>query len=106
MKHKQSDAKMLAMKHQNSKPVHQEVRIGHVHLKVADLHGALAFYRDVLGFELTQRLGDQAAFFSWRLPPSHWTEHLGKSGWFATPSWRDRSLSRRHCLSDTRRTGR
>jgi catechol-2,3-dioxygenase len=33
-----------------SKPVHQEVRIGHVHLKVADLDWALAFYRDVLGF--------------------------------------------------------
>ena len=45
------------MKHQMSKPVHPEVRIGHVHLKVADLERALAFYRDVLGFELTQRFG-------------------------------------------------
>ena len=44
-----------AMKHQKSKPVHPEVRIGHVHLKVADLERSLAFYRDVLGFELTQR---------------------------------------------------
>ena len=43
-----------------SKPVHPEVRIGHVHLKVADLERALAFYRDVLGFELTQRYGHQA----------------------------------------------
>jgi catechol 2,3-dioxygenase len=41
-----------------------EVRIGHVHLKVADLERAIAFYRDVLGFELTQRIGDQAAFLS------------------------------------------
>ncbi len=38
------------------------VDIGHVHLKVADLERALAFYRDILGFELMQRMGDQAAF--------------------------------------------
>ena len=37
-------------------------RIGHVHLKVADLDRAIAFYRDVLGFTLTQRYGHQAAF--------------------------------------------
>jgi catechol 2,3-dioxygenase len=36
-------------------------RIGHVHLKVADLERALAFYNGVLGFEVTQRLGDSAA---------------------------------------------
>src|SRR5436305_9985059 len=47
-----------------SKPVHPEVRIGHVHLKVADLDRALSFYRDVLGFEEMQRYGDQAAFLS------------------------------------------
>jgi catechol 2,3-dioxygenase len=41
-----------------------EVRIGHVHLKVADLERAISFYRDVLGFELMQRMGDQAAFLS------------------------------------------
>jgi catechol 2,3-dioxygenase len=40
------------------------VRIGHVHLKVADLARSLAFYRDVLGFELTQRFGAGAAFVS------------------------------------------
>ncbi len=40
------------------------VDVGHVHLKVADLDRALAFYRDVLGFELQQRLGDSAAFLS------------------------------------------
>ena len=44
--------------------VHPEVRIGHVHLKVADLDRALAFYRDVLGFDLTQRFGRHAAFLS------------------------------------------
>ena len=37
--------------------IHPDVRIGHVHLKVADLDRALRFYRDVLGFELTQRYG-------------------------------------------------
>lgn len=40
------------------------VRIGHVHLKVADIERALAFYRDVLGFEITQRYGSQAVFLS------------------------------------------
>ncbi len=40
------------------------VRIGHVHLKVADLERALGFYRDVLGFQLTQRFGTSAAFLS------------------------------------------
>ena len=45
----------------DSKPLHPDVRIGHVHLKVADLDRALSFYQDVLGFELTQRYGGQAA---------------------------------------------
>jgi len=40
------------------------VDIGHVHLKVADIDRSLAFWRDVLGFELTQRLADEAAFLS------------------------------------------
>jgi len=40
------------------------VRIGHVHLKVADLERALKFYRDILGFEVMQRLGDGAVFLS------------------------------------------
>src|ERR1043166_8405482 len=47
-----------------ARPIHPQVRIGHVHLKVADLERAIAFYRDVLGFELTQRYGHQAAFLS------------------------------------------
>jgi catechol 2,3-dioxygenase len=45
-------------------PINANVRIGHVHLKVADLDRSLAFYRDVLGFEVTQRLGSQAVFLS------------------------------------------
>ena len=40
------------------------VQVGHIHLKVADLDRAIAFYRDVLGFDLKQRMGDQAAFLS------------------------------------------
>jgi catechol 2,3-dioxygenase-like lactoylglutathione lyase family enzyme len=44
-----------------SKPIDPGVRIGHVHLKVAELERALAFYVGVLGFELTQRYGTQAA---------------------------------------------
>src|SRR6476660_4632395 len=45
-------------------PIDPQVRMGHVHLKVADLERAIGFYRDVLGFELMQRMGDQAAFLS------------------------------------------
>jgi catechol 2,3-dioxygenase len=54
----------MAQKQNNPKPIDPEVRIGHVHLKVADLERAIGFYRDVLGFELMQRMGDQAAFLS------------------------------------------
>ena len=45
-------------------PIDPGTRIGHVHLKVADLERALGFWRDLLGFELTQRYGAQAAFLS------------------------------------------
>src|SRR5437763_16247323 len=61
----------------NSKPVHPEVRIGHIHLKVAGLDRALAFYRDVLGFELTQRFGNQAAFLS----AGGYHHHIGLNTW-------------------------
>src|SRR5216110_3247983 len=61
----------------NSKSIHPEVRIGHVHLKVADLDRALAFYRDVLGFELTQRYGRQAAFLS----AGGYHHHIGLNTW-------------------------
>lgn len=52
-------------------------RIGHVHLKVADLDRALGFYRDVLGFELMQRYGDQAAFIS----AGGYHHHIGLNTW-------------------------
>ncbi len=51
--------------------------IGHVHLRVADLERAIAFYRDVLGFELTQRYGDQAAFLS----AGGYHHHIGLNTW-------------------------
>ena len=53
------------------------VRIGHVHLKVADLDRALSFYCGVLGFELTQRLGSQAAFIS----AGGYHHHIGLNTW-------------------------
>src|SRR2546429_7955019 len=60
-----------------SEPIDPGVQIGHVHLKVADLDRALAFYRDVLGFELMQRYGDQAAFLS----AGGYHHHLGLNTW-------------------------
>jgi catechol 2,3-dioxygenase len=59
------------------KPVHPGVGIGHVHLKVADLERALAFYVGVLGFELTQRYGSQAAFVS----AGGYHHHIGLNTW-------------------------
>jgi catechol 2,3-dioxygenase len=53
------------------------VDIGHVHLKVADIERALRFYRDVLGFELTQRMGDSAAF----LAAGGYHHHIGLNTW-------------------------
>ena len=58
-------------------PADPGVRIGHVHLKVADIDRALAFYCDVLGFELTQRLGSQAAFIS----AGGYHHHIGLNTW-------------------------
>jgi len=58
-------------------PVDPRVRIGHVHLKVADLDRALKFYCDVLGFELTQRFGSQAAFIS----AGGYHHHIGLNTW-------------------------
>ncbi len=62
---------------QNSIPIDARVRIGHVHLKVADLDRALAFYHGVLGLEITQRIGRQAAFLS----AGGYHHHLGLNTW-------------------------
>jgi catechol 2,3-dioxygenase len=61
----------------NAPAIHRDVRIGHVHLKVADLERALAFYCGVLGFQLTQRYGRQAAFIS----AGGYHHHIGLNTW-------------------------
>jgi catechol 2,3-dioxygenase len=58
-------------------PIDPGVDIGHVHLKVADLDRAVGFYRDVLGFDLMQRMGDQAAFLS----AGGYHHHIGLNTW-------------------------
>jgi catechol 2,3-dioxygenase len=62
---------------QGTRPIDRRVRIGHVHLKVGDLDRALAFYSGVLGFELTQRYGTQAAFVS----AGGYHHHIGLNTW-------------------------
>jgi catechol 2,3-dioxygenase len=57
--------------------IHPDTRIGHVHLKVSDLPRAIAFYRDVLGFELMEMYGDQAAFLS----AGGYHHHIGLNTW-------------------------
>ena len=57
--------------------IHPEVRVGHVHLTVSDLERSLKFYRDVLGFELTQRYGTGAAFLS----AGGYHHHIGLNTW-------------------------
>jgi len=54
-------------------------RIGHVHLKVADLERALQFYRDLLGFEVQQYYGDQAVFIS----AGGYHHHIGLNTWYS-----------------------
>lgn len=58
-------------------PIDSGVVIGHVHLKVADLERAVAFYRDVLGFELMQQIGNEAAFLS----AGGYHHHIGLNTW-------------------------
>ena len=60
-----------------STPIHPGVRIGHVHLKVADLERSLAFYCGVLGFQVTQRYGPGAAFVS----AGGYHHHIGLNTW-------------------------
>jgi catechol 2,3-dioxygenase len=60
-----------------AEPIDPHTDIGHVHLKVSDLDRAIAFYRDVLGFELQQRMGDEAAFLS----AGGYHHHIGLNTW-------------------------
>ena len=63
--------------HTPSGPIDAGVRIGHVHLKVADIERALEFYCGVLGFEVTQRMGSSAAFIS----AGGYHHHIGLNTW-------------------------
>ncbi len=54
-------------------------RIGHVHLKVAELERSLSFYRDLLGIEITQRYGAQAVFIS----AGGYHHHIGLNTWYS-----------------------
>ena len=60
-----------------ARPADPATRIGHVHLKVADLERAIAFYHGVLGFDVTQRYGRQAAFLS----AGGYHHHIGLNTW-------------------------
>ena len=62
---------------QPTAPIHPDVRIGHVHLKVADLNRAIEFYNGVLGFQVMQKLGDSAAFLS----AGGYHHHIGLNTW-------------------------
>ncbi|MEE4276011.1 MAG: VOC family protein [Thermoleophilia bacterium] len=65
------------MAHDDQAKLDPRTEIGHVHLKVADLERAVAFYRDVLGFDVTARLGGQAAF----LAAGGYHHHIGLNTW-------------------------
>ena len=56
---------------------HPGTRIGHVHLKVANIERALGFYRDLLGFEVTQQYGEDAVFLS----AGGYHHHIGLNTW-------------------------
>src|SRR4051812_38585980 len=54
-----------------------QTRIGHIHLQVTDINKALGFYRDILGFQVMQRFGQQAAFIS----AGGYHHHIGLNTW-------------------------
>lgn len=60
-----------------SRSIHPQTRIGHVHLKVADLDRAVRFYTEVLGFEVMSRMGNSAAFLS----AGGYHHHIGLNTW-------------------------
>ncbi|MBI3189341.1 MAG: VOC family protein, partial [Ignavibacteriales bacterium] len=61
----------------NQQPIHPLTRIGHVHLKVSDLERSVKFYTEVLGFEVTARMGTSAAFLS----AGGYHHHIGLNTW-------------------------
>ena len=58
-------------------PAHPETTVGHIHLTVSDLERSLAFYRDLLGFEVSARYGDSAVFLS----AGGYHHHIGLNTW-------------------------
>ena len=72
-----AQSKIASNAEAHAAPINPGVRIGHVHLKVADIDRALNFYCGVLGFELTQRIGPQAAFIS----AGGYHHHIGLNTW-------------------------
>lgn len=68
---------IVKKKMRNNYTIPAQTRIGHIHLKVSDLDRALAFYRDMLGFEVTSLYGDQAAFLS----AGGYHHHIGLNTW-------------------------
>jgi catechol 2,3-dioxygenase len=77
MTYRNSAQKESPMHNGSLPPIDSRVRIGHVHLKVADLQRALDFYCGVLGFEITQYYGAQAAFVS----AGGYHHHIGLNTW-------------------------
>src|SRR5690625_7927357 len=71
--------KELSGEHERKYVVPPSVKIGHIHLKVTDLDRALGFYRDLLGFEVTTRYGDQAVFLS----AGGYHHHIGFNTWIS-----------------------
>jgi catechol 2,3-dioxygenase len=68
---------MATAETKSGRAIHPDVRMGHVHLKVSDLERALRFYHDILGFEVMQRFGKQAAFLS----AGGYHHHIGLNTW-------------------------
>jgi catechol 2,3-dioxygenase len=78
-------------------------RIGHVHLKVSNIQKALSFYRDILGFQVTQWYGDSAVFLS----AGGYHHHIGLNTWYSKdgtpPGGRNTGLFHAAILFDTRK---